>query len=265
MKYKRVRGIISVSADPRGKPSSAAGKPRSTQQPKGRKTERVTDRTIFLSRSALAEELPEYEQHYYIEPAKRRAPFAYRFFKRAADIVLSAIGIIVCFIPTLIICAVVAIDSPGAPIFTQTRLGRGGKPFRILKIRTMRLDAEDDGPRWAMDNDERCTRTGNRLRRYHLDELPQLWNILKGDMSFVGPRPERPCFYEEFERYIHGFENRLAVRPGLTGLAQVSGGYDLPPEEKIVYDMEYINNCTPAMDIKCIVKTVGAVFRGDGK
>lgn len=225
----------------------------------------MTERTIRCSRSSLAEKLPEYEQHYYIEPAKSRVPFFYRFLKRTADIVFSILGMIVFAIPTLVICIIVAAGSPGAPIFRQTRLGLNGKPFEILKIRTMRQDAEEDGPCWARDNDERCTKTGNRLRRYHLDELPQLWNILKGDMSFVGPRPERPCFYEEFERYIHGFRNRLAVRPGLTGLAQVSGGYDLPPEEKIVYDMEYINNCTPAMDIKCIIRTVGAVFKGDGK
>lgn len=101
----------------------------------------------------------------------------------------------------------------------------------------MRTDAEKDGPKWAERSDDRCTRFGALLRKTRLDELPQLWNILKGEMSFVGPRPERKYFYEQFEKYIVGFSNRLVVIPGLTGYAQVNGGYELAPEEKIVYDM----------------------------
>jgi lipopolysaccharide/colanic/teichoic acid biosynthesis glycosyltransferase len=105
---------------------------------------------------------------------------------------------------------------------------------------------------------------GAKLRKSRLDELPQLFNILKGDMSIVGPRPERACFYDEFEKYIPHFRQRLTVRPGLTGHAQVNGGYDLKPEEKIVYDMEYIANRSLRMDIQCIWKTVLVVFSHDG-
>ena len=97
-----------------------------------------------------------------------------------------------------------------------------------------------------------------------MDELPQLWNILKGEMSFVGPRPERECFYDEFETYIHGFRNRLAVKPGLTGWAQVNGGYDLKPEQKIVYDMEYIRSRSVWIDLKCIFKTIRLVISHEG-
>ena len=126
------------------------------------------------------------------------------------------------------------------------------------------IDAEANGPKWASENDARCTRFGRFLRKTHLDELPQLWNILKGDMSFVGPRPERVCFYIEFETYIHGFRNRLAVTPGLTGLAQVNGGYDLPPEKKIIWDMKYIKEQSLLLDFKIILKTLLCVFKRTG-
>lgn len=107
-------------------------------------------------------------------------------------------------------------------------------------------------------------RPGRFLRKTRLDELPQLWNILKGELSIVGPRPERECFYKEFETYIHGFSNRLKVKPGLIGLAQVNGGYDLKPEEKIVFDMEYIRERSVWIDLGIILKTVGVVVFGRG-
>ena len=159
---------------------------------------------------------------------------------------------------------IVALDSPGPPIFRQERLGLNGKPFMIYKFRTMRLDAKANGPRWAAVCDTRCTRFGQLLRRTRLDELPQLYNILRGDMSFVGPRPERAYFYREFEQYIPGFSNRLLVMPGLTGYAQVNGGYSLKPEEKIIYDMEYIESQSITLDIRCLLKTVHIVFSHEG-
>ncbi len=188
----------------------------------------------------------------------------YRAVKRIFDIVLSFLSLIVLLLPMLIIAIIIVIDSPGAAIFKQERLGLNGKPFTIYKFRSMYTDAERDGPRWADLEDERCTRFGAFLRKTRLDELPQLWNILKGDMSFVGPRPERACFYDEFEKYIVGFSNRLAVIPGLTGHAQVNGGYELKPEEKIIYDMEYIENRSIKMDLLCILKTFAVVFSGNG-
>lgn len=193
-----------------------------------------------------------------------REKTSYKAVKRAFDIVLSLLSLGVLLIPMLVIAIIIAIDSPGAPIFKQERLGLNGKPFTIYKFRSMYRDAERDGPRWAELEDKRCTCFGAFLRRTRLDELPQLWNILKGDMSFVGPRPERACFYRMFEEYIVGFSNRLAVTPGLTGYAQVNGGYDLKPEEKIVYDMEYIEHRSVWMDLHCILKTIRVVFCGDG-
>lgn len=184
--------------------------------------------------------------------------------KRVFDIVCSFLGLLILAIPMMIIALIVTIDSPGAPIFKQERLGINGKPFMIYKFRSMRLDAEENGPQWADEQDPRCTHFGQILRRTRLDELPQLYNILRGDMSFVGPRPERAYFYREFEKYIPGFSNRLLVTPGLTGYAQVNGGYSLKPEEKIIYDMEYIERQSIILDIRCLLKTVHIVFSHEG-
>ena len=184
--------------------------------------------------------------------------------KRTMDVILAFVAGLALVLPMVIIAILIKLDSPGPAIFRQERLGKGGKPFTIYKFRTMYLDAEADGPQWAKKHDCRCTPLGRCLRNTRLDELPQLWNILKGDMSIVGPRPERACFYSKFETYIHGFHYRLLVKPGLTGLAQVNGGYDLKPEEKIVYDIQYIENQSVLMDLKCILKTVSLVFTHEG-
>lgn len=186
------------------------------------------------------------------------------FVKRTGDIFLSILLFLVLSPLMCIIAILIKIDSSGPVIFSQARLGKDGVPFSIYKFRSMRTDAEKDGPQWASENDERCTRIGKILRKARLDEIPQLLNILEGDMSFVGPRPEREYFYQRFETYIPGFRNRLAVKPGLTGLAQVNGGYDLRPEEKIVYDMKYIEEKSFRLDIECMLKTFILIFTHKG-
>lgn len=188
----------------------------------------------------------------------------YLFIKRCFDIVASAVAIIVFAIPMLLIAALIRIASSGSVIFRQERLGLNGKPFMMLKFRSMYTDAELNGPQWALENDNRCTPVGRVLRKSHLDELPQLWNIFKGEMSFVGPRPERPFFYDLFEQTVPDFRMRLQVKPGLTGLAQVNGGYNLSPEEKLEYDMDYITNCSTYLDMKCILRTFRIVFTHEG-
>lgn len=188
----------------------------------------------------------------------------YFFFKRIGDICLAA-GLLLLLSPVMCIIAVmIKIDSPGPVFFSQERLGKDGIPFLIYKFRSMKIDAEKNGPQWAAENDDRCTRIGKTLRKMRLDELPQLWNILEGNMSFVGPRPEREYFYKKFDEYIPGFKNRLIAKPGLTGLAQVNGGYDLRPEEKIIYDMKYIEQQSVLLDIKCMLKTFILVFTHKG-
>lgn len=188
----------------------------------------------------------------------------YLFIKRFMDIVISALGLILLLIPMLVIAIMIRLDSPGPVIFKQERLGKNAVPFMIYKFRSMRLEAEANGPQWAEENDGRCTHIGTILRKTRLDELPQLYNIIRGDMTLVGPRPERECFYIEFEKYIPGFQNRLVVTPGLTGHAQVNGGYKLLPEEKIVYDMEYIQNRSFPMDLQCILKTLIVIITRNG-
>lgn len=204
------------------------------------------------------------DKEFIIEKPEISTSPMYSAIKRSFDFIFSLIAIIVLLLPMLIIALIIVIDSEGSPIFRQERLGKDGIPFNIYKFRSMVLNAEADGPRWAEEDDERCTRFGRILRKTRLDELPQLYNILKGDMSFVGPRPERAFFYDRFEQYIHGFKNRLMVTPGLTGYAQISGGYSLLPEEKIVYDMDYIKNQSVGMDIKCIFKTFNVLLTGKG-
>lgn len=188
----------------------------------------------------------------------------YLLVKRAVDILASLLGMLVLALPMLIIAVVIKLDSPGTVLYKQERLGKNGKPFNVLKFRSMRMDAETAGAQWASDKDPRVTRVGEFLRKCRLDELPQLWCIFVGDMTIVGPRPERPIFYKEFGKYIDGFDQRLLVEPGLTGLAQVRGGYDLAPDEKVVYDIEYIETRSLWNDLKIIFETVAIVFTHDG-
>ena len=210
------------------------------------------------------EDFANVETKYRVEPVgELKGKPVYFFLKRTMDIILSLVALIVLIVPMILVAILIMIDSPGNPIFSQVRLGENQKPFTLYKFRSMRLDAEKDGIQWAAKNDDRTTRVGKFIRKTRIDELPQLVNILKGDMSIVGPRPERPEFYDVFDSYIFGFRQRMMVKPGLTGYAQVVGGYSLLPEEKIIYDMEYIKNCSILFDIKMILKTVAVVIVGD--
>lgn len=200
----------------------------------------------------------------------RAAPSSlpYDQVKRAFDIVgASALGIML--IPVMAGVAVsVRLTSPGPAIFRQRRLTAGGKEFMLCKFRTMRVDAErESGAVVAQLHDTRVTRIGRLLRKTRLDELPQLWNVLRGDMSLIGPRPERPELAQNFERKIHGFGRRLGVKAGLTGLAQVIQGY---PEytdgyrQKLALDLLYIKKRSLMLDFWIAIKTVGVVVSGSG-
>ena len=150
----------------------------------------------------------------------------------------------------------------GSVFYLQERVGRSGRRFNVIKFRTMILDAESQtGPIWAAERDSRTTRVGYILRILHLDELPQVINILKGDMSVVGPRPERPELVERFSRDVPGFSERIRVRPGVAGLAQVRGTAQTRPRDKLRYDNLYIETLSPWMDIKLLVLSVWVVLR----
>ena len=227
----------------------------------------VTNDTVPKKEQAAQIIIPyKSDKEYFIDaPEKISGGNFYKAIKRLFDVCVAFIALIILFIPMVIIAIVVKASSNGPAIYKQERLGKNGKPFDLYKFRTMVKDSEVNGAQWsAGDDDPRITKIGKILRKTRMDELPQLWCILIGQMSFVGPRPERDCFYEEFEKYIHGFKHRLAVTPGLTGLAQVNGGYDLKPEEKIVYDMEYIRTRSIMGDIKILFQTVAVIFTHEG-
>jgi lipopolysaccharide/colanic/teichoic acid biosynthesis glycosyltransferase len=155
------------------------------------------------------------------------------------------------------------ISDRGPIFYAQTRSGKDGKPFKIVKFRTMIMNAERaTGPVWATDDDPRVTGFGRFLRRFRLDELPQVINILKGEMSLVGPRPERPELVDEFSKDVPAFATRNLVRPGFAGLAQVRGRYSTTPRNKLRYDHLYIQTLTPLLDIKLMFLAVFVVLRG---
>lgn len=189
---------------------------------------------------------------------------AYRFVKRAFDVCSTGAALVVLAVPMLVIAAKIKSESPGPAIYAQERVGRDGRPFKVYKFRSMYADAEARGARWAQGDDPRVTPFGRFMRDKRIDEIPQFWNVFKGDMSLVGPRPERPAFCDEFEKRIVGWHHRTKVRPGLSGLAQVQGGYDLLPKEKIELDLWYIEHRSLAQDWKIILRTLGVVSTGEG-
>ena len=206
------------------------------------------------------------DEEFYIEDLGTVADKpVYSFLKRAFDVFAALTFLLLLAVPMLIIALIVKLSSKGPALYYQQRLGLNGKPFHVIKFRTMYDDAEADGLRWSLgDDDPRITPVGRVLRKTHLDELPQLWCILVGDMSVVGPRPERPEYYDRFEQYIHGFRQRLKVKPGMTGLAQVRGGYFLKPEEKVLYDVEYIKTRSIGLELRILLETVKVVFCCEG-
>ena len=191
-----------------------------------------------------------------------------RFAKRTFDIVCASLALLVAAPFMLVIAGLVRL-SPGPVIYRQTRVGEGGRRFTMYKFRTMRADAEEPGQAaWAAEDDPRVTRVGRVLRKLHLDELPQLWDVLKGDMSVVGPRPERPEFIPMLEEAIPFFTRRLLVKPGITGWAQLRRDYTSDCEgaaEKLSYDLWYLRHRTLTVDLAICAKTVSTLFQRPGR
>lgn len=229
-------------------------------------------------------------------------PLTTRVFKRAMDIAVASV-LLIATAPVMLTAAVlVKLTSRGPVIYSQTRVGLNlrqkprndrrqeaalpsgvedrregqgdrrednnyGRPFVMYKFRTMRTDAEAAGAQFAQKSDPRVTPIGRFLRRTRIDELPQLWNVLRGDMSMVGPRPERPQFMEELSDEIPNYVDRLGLKPGLTGMAQVVNGYDNEIEgfrRKVAYDLLYLQNCCVTNDLKILFRTVRVVITGEG-
>jgi sugar transferase (PEP-CTERM system associated) len=192
----------------------------------------------------------------------------FRIVRRTVSVVISLVGLIIALPLFPLIVLAICLDSKGPVFYTQSRVGKAGKAFKVVKFRTMRTDAEAlGGPQWAGNNDPRVTRVGKFLRSSRLDEIPQLWCVLKGDMAFVGPRPERPEFIEWLSKEIPYYGVRHIVRPGLTGWAQVKYKYGSTVEdarEKLQYDLFYIKNASIGLDLLIMFQTVKTVMLGRG-
>jgi len=185
--------------------------------------------------------------------------------KRAIDSFLSLVLFLALLPLFALIGLAIRLTSKGPVFYKQDRIGKEGEHFRIIKFRTMTRDAERaTGPVISSSDDERITPVGRFLRKTRLDELPQLLNVIKGEMSFVGPRPERPVFVEEYSRRIPGYSQRFAVHPGITGLAQIHGSYATIPEIKIKYDLGYIQNFSVWLDLFIVLETLKVIVTGDG-
>ena len=188
--------------------------------------------------------------------------------KRLLDLVLALLGLVVLLACLPFVAIAIRLDSAGPVLYRQTRCGRSGKPFSIVKFRTMIQDAERDGkPRWAAADDARITSVGHLLRKTYLDELPQVVNVLRGEMSIVGPRPERPEFVQQLQREIPFYRTRLMVKPGLTGWAQTQYRYGNSADDaliKLQYDFYYLRNWSIWLDLRIILQTFGAVLTSKG-
>jgi len=183
--------------------------------------------------------------------------------KRTMDVLLSLTGLILSLPVTLLSALIIRLESPGGILYRQVRVGEAGRQFELIKFRSMRADAEREGPVWAVPNDTRVTRYGAFMRKTRIDELPQLWNILRKDMSFVGPRPERPVFVAPLQEKIPYYSLRHTVRPGLTGWAQVQYPYGASEEDalrKLEYDLYYVKNMNAMMDTIIVLRTIKTVL-----
>jgi len=203
-----------------------------------------------------------------IDILPHRMPEWERKIKRLMDITISS-AILIAFFPFwLLIAIAIKLDSNGPVFYKQERVGKDGKKFMIYKFRSMVHDAESKtGPKWAQREDPRMTWFGKLIRKPRLDEVPQFFNVLKGEMSLIGPRPERPYFVEKFKREIPFYARRLGVKPGITGWAQIKGEYDTTIDNvktKLQYDLFYLENMSLRMDLKVIINTIYVMLLGKG-
>jgi len=201
------------------------------------------------------------EGHHHFDP--------YPLLKRLVDIAISLVGLTLLGVLLPLIALLLALDTRGPIFYRQERVGRAGRTFNLIKLRTMIPDAEKlSGPIWAVQDDPRVTVIGRWLRRTRLDEVPQLFNVLRGDMSVIGPRPERPHFVNYLQKQIPFYRTRLAVRPGVTGWAQVNYGYGSTDTDQLIklkYDLYYIRHCSALLDLLILFRTVGRIIRLEGQ
>lgn len=226
-------------------------------------------RWSFWSGPSLSDSSEQLDSRFVSGPlADSRTQAYYQFTKATVDFI-GALFLLILFAPILLAVALlIRCTSKGPVIFRQTRLTSGGRPFTILKFRTMRQDAEaTSGAVWASENDSRITPVGAFLRKTRLDELPQLVNVLRGEMSLIGPRPERPEFVDQLKQELPSFDKRHMVKAGITGLAQVEQGYAASTESyrrKLALDLLYVKRCCLLLDLRIALRTILVVITGSG-
>jgi len=216
---------------------------------------RARDHYERQQRRVLLEEL---DHSWFLFDRPLRAHRTYAAVKRGLDIVAGLLGVTVVAVIVPILWVLMRFDDKGPLFYRQERIGRGGKPFRILKFRSMRVDAESGGPRWAAQSDDRITRVGRVLRRTRIDEFPQFWNVLRGEMTLVGPRPERAQFIATLIQAIPFYERRHYMRPGITGWATVRFGYGDSVSDKWhshEYDLYYLKHRSARLDAEILLRT----------
>jgi exopolysaccharide biosynthesis polyprenyl glycosylphosphotransferase len=222
----------------------------------------VNDLANFYESIMRKVPLADVEETWFLENIAGQVNF-YDPLKRASEFIGAVLIGLVLLPIEILIAIIVILTSRGPMIYKQVRVGEKGKEFTLYKFRTMRTDAEKHGAQWASQNDARATLFGKFLRKTHLDELPQLWNIIRGDLSFVGPRPERPEFVQMLEKKIPYYEARLFIKPGVTGWAQINYHKDTTTEdvfEKLQYDIYYLKNRSPILDWAIVLKTLKSIF-----
>jgi sugar transferase (PEP-CTERM system associated) len=228
----------------------------------------VIDLPTFFERETGRVQLDSVDPSWFVFSDGFRNGGLHRLLKRSFDICLTGVLLLVTLPLMLLTALAIWLESGGPLLYRQDRIGVGGHSFELLKFRSMRTDAEPDGaPRWAQPNDDRCTRVGRIMRRLRLDELPQLINVLLGEMSFVGPRPERPAFVAQLSKDLKYYVYRHAVKPGLTGWAQICYPYGASVEdakEKLQYDLYYIKNQSLFLDLVIFAQTAHIVLFGKG-
>lgn len=205
------------------------------------------------------------EKYSFLDQIGEPVPKSKLIGKRICDIIFGTVFGVVCLPVILVFGILVKMTSKGPAFFKQQRVGYMGQPITIVKLRSMRNDAEKKtGAVWAKKDDPRVTKVGHFMRKTRIDELPQFWSIIKGDMSLVGPRPERFVLTEQFSEKWPDFPKRLKIIPGLTGYAQIHGGYNLNPNEKCKLDNYYIEHYSLGFDFKIALETFRIIFTGDG-
>jgi len=225
----------------------------------------VTDVTVFVEREYYKVACDDTDMTWFIVSDLKWTHPLYNRVKRLLDLFVSSIGLVLSA-PIILLGALAIIVEEGRPVFYfQTRVGFRGTPYRLWKLRTMRIDAEREGAQWAKQGDSRVTHVGRILRRTRVDELPQFWNVLKGEMSIIGPRPERPEFVEQLSSVIPLYPQRHWIKPGISGWAQINYPYGASVDdarEKLCYDLYYLKNASLLLDVHIALRTLGVIMKG---